>query len=49
MTESDLTELRARAKNGDNGAIDELIEAAIELGDLGELRRLADSGNTDAG
>ncbi len=42
MTESDLSILRARADNGDRDAIDELIELACELGEVGELRRLAD-------
>jgi hypothetical protein len=48
MTEPGLSELRERAKNGDEEAIDELIELATELGDMGELRRLADKGNTTA-
>lgn len=32
----------------DSDATDELIELAVERGDLDELRRLADGGNTDA-
>ena len=47
-TETDLTDLRARADRGDASAADELIELAAERGDLDELRRLADGGNTTA-
>jgi hypothetical protein len=49
MDESDLSVLRERAKGGDEDAVDELIELAGELGNLEELRRLADQGNTAAG
>ncbi|MEU3622792.1 hypothetical protein [Amycolatopsis coloradensis] len=48
MTESDLPALRARAENGDDEALDELIELATEQGDMNELRRLADGGNSGA-
>ena len=47
MTDSELMALRRRAE-GDRDAVDELIELASERGDLDELRRLADSGNTTA-
>ena len=46
--ETDLSELRARAANGDRDAVDELIELAGERGDMDELRRLADNGSRDA-
>jgi hypothetical protein len=48
MTDSDMSILRERAENGDEDAVDELIELAGELGDMNELRRLADNGNTAA-
>jgi hypothetical protein len=48
MAESDLSILRARADDGDQDAVDELIELAGELGDVDELRRLADQGNATA-
>jgi hypothetical protein len=48
MTESDLSDLRARAENGDEEAVDELVELATERGDMDELRRLADRGNATA-
>jgi len=48
MTDSDMSVLRARAENGDETAVDELIELATEHGDMNELRRLADQGNTTA-
>jgi len=48
MTESDLSDLRERAENGDEEAVDELIELATERSDLEELRRLADSGSATA-
>lgn len=48
MAESDLSDLRERAENGDMDAVDELIELATERGDMDELRRLADRGNADA-
>ena len=48
MTDQDLAGLRARAADGDQDAIDELVELAGERGDLDELRRLADAGSTDA-
>lgn len=49
MTDSDLSVLRERAENGDETAVDELIELATELGDMDELRRLADKGNAHCG
>ncbi|MCX4641620.1 MULTISPECIES: hypothetical protein [unclassified Streptomyces] len=48
MTDSDLSVLRERAEKGDEDAVDELIELAAELGDMGELRRLSDGGNATA-
>jgi hypothetical protein len=48
MNESDLSVLRKRAEGGDKDAVDQLIELASEQGDLEELRRLADQGNTTA-
>ena len=48
MDESDLSVLRERADSGDKDAADQLIELASELGNLDELRRLADPGNTAA-
>lgn len=48
MSESELSDLRARAANGDADAVDQLVELAGEPGDFDELRRLADGGNTDA-
>ncbi len=42
ITES---ELRERAYKGDEMAVDQLIESAIERGDIGELRRLSDQGD----
>ncbi len=48
MTESDLSNLRARADNGDRDAVDELIEFANERGDADEPLRLAGSGNRTA-
>jgi hypothetical protein len=48
MSESELSVLRERAARGDMAAADELIELAAELGDMDELRRLADSGNRTA-
>ena len=48
MTEPDLSALRERADNGDADAVDELIGLAGEQGNLDELRRLADKGNTTA-
>ena len=48
MDESDLSVLRERADSGDKDAADQLIELASELGNLDELRRLADQGNTTA-
>jgi len=48
MTDSDFSALRARVENGDETAVDELIELAAEHGDMDELRRLADQGNTTA-
>ena len=48
MDESDLSVLRERAEGGDKEAADQLIELAGEQGNLEELRRLADQGNTTA-
>jgi hypothetical protein len=48
MTDSDLSELRRLADQGNSDAADELVQLAAERGDLDELRRLADQGNTDA-
>ena len=48
MDESELSVLRERAESGDKGAVDQLIELAGEHGNLDELRRLADQGNTTA-
>ena len=48
MDESDLTVVRKRAESGDKDAVDQLIELAGEQGNLDELRRLADQGNTTA-
>jgi hypothetical protein len=48
MTESDLSHLRDRVEDGEGEAVDELIELATERGDMDELRRLADKGNTTA-
>ena len=48
MDESDLCILRERAESGDKDAVDQLIELAGEQGNLDELRRLADQGNTTA-
>ena len=48
MDESDLSVLRERAESGDKDAVDQLIELAGEQGNLDELRRLADQGNTTA-
>jgi hypothetical protein len=48
MDESELSVLRERAGSGDKDAVDQLIELAGEQGNLDELRRLADQGNTTA-
>jgi hypothetical protein len=48
MTDHDLSSLRAQASEGDQDAIDQLVELAGERGDLDELRRLADGGSRDA-
>jgi len=48
MDEPDQSVLRERAENGDADAVDQLIELAGEQGNLEELRRLADQGNTTA-
>jgi hypothetical protein len=45
---SALPALRDRLEHGDHDAVDELIELATELGDMNELRRLADAGNAEA-
>jgi hypothetical protein len=49
MGESDLSVLREPAEGGDEDAVDQLIELAAELGNLEELRRLANQGDTTAG
>jgi hypothetical protein len=48
MTDQDLRELRTRAADGDQDAVDELVELAGERGDMDELRRLAAAGSSDA-
>jgi hypothetical protein len=48
MTESDLSDLRQRAENGDEEAVDRLVELATERSDMDELRHLADRGNATA-
>ena len=48
MDESELAVLRERAERGDKDAVDQLIELAGEQGNLDELRRLSDLGNTTA-
>jgi hypothetical protein len=48
MGEDELTELRARAAEGDADAVAQLVELAGESGDLDELRRLAAAGSADA-
>jgi len=48
MTEPDVSDLRERAENGDQDAVDQLIELATERGDVDELRQLADMGNSTA-
>ena len=48
MDDSELFALRERAERGDKDAVDQLIEVAGERGNLEELRRLADQGNTTA-
>ena len=48
MDDSELFALRERAERGDKDAVDQLIEIAGEQGNLEELRRLADQGNTTA-
>jgi len=48
MDESDLSVLRERADSLDPDAVDQLVELAGEQGNLDELRRLADHGNTTA-
>ena len=45
MTKSNLSDLRDRAEEE---CVDELIELAAERGDMNELQRLADKGNTTA-
>jgi hypothetical protein len=45
---SEVAALRERIDRGDTRATDELIERALEQGDIGELRRLADAGNPTA-
>ena len=44
----DLARLREAAAGGDRDAEDQLVELACERGEFDELRRLADSGNSDA-
>ena len=48
MNESDLSALWERVENGDVDTVDELIELAGEQGNLDELRRLAEQGNSTA-
>lgn len=48
MTDAQLSGLRERAANGDEDAVDELVELAGERGDFEELRRLAAAGSRDA-
>ena len=48
MDESDRSVLRERAVNGDETDTDQLIELSTEQGDIDELRRPADGGNTTA-
>lgn len=38
MSDSDLADLRQRAKDGDRDAVDQLVELAGERGDLVECR-----------
>jgi hypothetical protein len=45
MTEFELSDLPERADNGDEQAVDELIELATESNDMDELRRVDDRGN----
>jgi hypothetical protein len=47
-TGAELKDLRDRSANGDQEAVDELLELAIDRGDMDELRRLADGGSEDA-
>jgi hypothetical protein len=49
IDESDPSVLRERADGGDEDAVDQLIELAGGHGNLAELRRLADQGNSTAG
>jgi hypothetical protein len=48
MTDPDLSGLREQAADGDNDAVDQLVELATERGDADELRRLAAAGSRDA-
>jgi hypothetical protein len=48
MTDPELAALRERADKGDHDGTEELIELAGERGDIAELRRLTDGGNTTA-
>src|SRR4051795_1796302 len=48
MTDPELSDLRARAADGDRDAVDQLVELAGERGDMEDLRRLADAGSSDA-
>jgi len=48
MSERELVVLRARAAQGDQDAVGQLVELAGERGDLAELRHLADGGSSDA-
>ena len=43
-----MAELRRLADRGNPDAADQLIELAVEQGDVNELRRLADKGNKAA-
>lgn len=44
----ELSDLRRQAFDGDQDAIDQLVEFAGEGGDFDELRRLAQAGSRDA-
>ncbi len=48
MDDAEMSALQALAETGDPDALDQLIEAAAELGDLATLERLASKGNTTA-
>lgn len=48
MSDPELADRGQRSAQGDPDAEDELVELAGARGDLVELRRLADAGNSDA-